>query len=130
MRRYRNRAVIQANSSVFFQEFLDDTLDLGVFALPNVLKSDSSFPIDKVLRRPGSVVERLPNAVVAVDGNWVSNVQIAHRVFHIRTFFLERELRGVHTDHNQARILIFCSPALHVGQRPQGVDAGVSPEID
>jgi hypothetical protein len=43
---------------------------------------------------------------------------------------LERKLRRVHADQYKTRILIFCRPISQVGQRPNGVDAGISLEIN
>jgi hypothetical protein len=71
----------------------------------------------------------LPDPILAVDGDRESKVQIAHGIFNVLRFVLERKLRRVHADHDQARILIFC-PSLHIGQGPQKVDAGISPEIN
>ncbi len=113
-----------------FRSFLDDPLDLAIIAFPEVVIPNSPFRIDEILRRPVLVVERLPNPVLAVDGDRKTNLQIAHGVFYVHRFVLERELRRVHADHNQAGIFIFCRPTLHVGQRSKRVDAGVSPEIN
>src|SRR5580658_282070 len=111
--RYADRAPIQASGSVFLEKFLDDALTLGVFALTEVVIANSSLPIDKVLRRPVLVVECLPDGVIAIDGDWVGHLQIARGVFYVETFMLERELRCMGPNHDQAGILIFCRPALH-----------------
>jgi hypothetical protein len=47
---YTHRAPTQAGRSVFLQKFLNDTLGLAIFALPEVVMTDSSFPIDEEIR--------------------------------------------------------------------------------
>jgi hypothetical protein len=44
------------------------------------------------------VIKRLPDPILAVDGDGKSNVQIAHGIFYVHRFVLERKLRRVHTD--------------------------------
>ena len=42
---------------------------------------------------------------------------------------LERELRRVHADDDQAVVAVLLVPRAHVGQGSQPVDAGVGPEV-
>jgi hypothetical protein len=67
---YANRAVIQASRSVFLEKFLYNALEVAIFALTEVVITNSPFPVDEILRWPVFVVERLPNPVIAVDGDW------------------------------------------------------------
>src|SRR6202011_2197492 len=119
VRGYVNRAAPQSGGSIVLQKLLDDTFGLAVISLAEVVITNSPFPIDEVVCRPVFVVERLPNPVVAIDRDRVGNVQIARCPFYVRVYFLERELRRMHTDHHQTRILIFCRPGLHVRQISQ-----------
>jgi hypothetical protein len=94
---YANGALIQASGSVFLQKRSWMTRsDLAIFALPEVVITNSSFPVDEVLRRPVFVVERLPNPVVAVDGDRVGDLQIA-QAFSTFTRSFSNENSGVCT---------------------------------
>ncbi len=104
-------------------------LGLGVVALPEVVIANLSFPVDEVVCRPVFVVERIPNSVVAVDGDRVGNAQFANGILYVCPFSLESELWRMHTDHDKTRVLIFCRPGFHVWQLSQAVDARVCPEI-
>ena len=108
----------------FGQQLLDDALGLVIIALPEVVITNSSFPIDEVNRWPPFLVDRLPDAVLAVHRDWVSDLQNRAWCF-LRSLVLERELRRMHADHNQASIRRFRRPGLHIGQLSQAVDAGL-----
>jgi hypothetical protein len=124
--------VVPARPAAWFlrQKFLDDALDFAIIAFPKVVVPNSPSGVDEILGRPRSITKRLPDPILAVDGERENNVQIAHGIFYVHRFVLERKLRRVHTDHDQARIPILCGLGLHIGQGPQRVDAGVSPEIN
>src|SRR5207245_10295796 len=72
--RYTDRARIQASGSVLPQKFLNNMLGPFILALAEVVIADSSLPIDELVRRPVFVTERLPNPMVAVDGDWEGNL--------------------------------------------------------
>ena len=55
---------------------------------------------------------------------------MTHCPVHIGRLVLEREFRRMHSNHDQAGIFVLRRPGLHIGERPQRVDAGVGPEID
>lgn len=99
-------------------------------ALAEVVIANAPLAVDEVVRWPVFIVEGLPNLVVAVDGDGIVDLQVANRFLHVGALLLERELRGMHADHNQTGILVFRGPSFHVRQRAQAVDAGVRPEID
>src|ERR1700678_3132817 len=99
---YANRAVIQASRSVFPEQFLYDALEVAIVALTEVVITNSPFPVDEILRWPVFVVERLPNPVIAVDGNGIGDIQIAYGVLYIAPFFLEGKFRRMHADHSEA----------------------------
>src|ERR1700720_4795208 len=127
---YASRVRSEASCSVFLQEFLDDALDVAIIAFPKVVVPNSPFRVDEILGGPILVIKRLPDPILAVDGDRKSNVQIAHGIFYVHRCMLEGELRGVRSDHYKACIFIFCRPSPQVWQRSNGVDAGVSPEIN
>ena len=86
---YVNSGFIQTNRSVLSKKFLDHMLEFAVVAFTKVVIANSSLSIDEILRRPIFVVERLPDPVVAVDGNRISDIQIAYSVLDIASFFFE-----------------------------------------
>src|SRR5580704_15339629 len=70
-----NKVFVDARRAVFFQKFLDEALHLRIFTFAIVPVANLSFAIHDVLRRPGFVVERLPDVVVAVYGNRKNNIE-------------------------------------------------------
>src|SRR5215467_5145186 len=50
---------------------------------PGVVIPNTPFRVHEILCRPRLVIERLPDSVLAVDGDWKSNFQIAHGIFHV-----------------------------------------------
>ncbi len=82
------------------------------------------------IARAGLIVERLPDAILAVDGDRECNFHGAHGIFHVHGFLLERKFRRVHAQDDKACSVVFFRPTSQVGHRPDGVDAGVRPEIN
>jgi hypothetical protein len=80
---YPNRALIQAGGSVCPERFLNDMLGLAVVALPEMVIPNPSIAVDEIICRPVFVVERIPNPVIAVDGNRIGDVQFAHGVLYV-----------------------------------------------
>jgi len=91
-----------------------------IITFPKVVVPNSPFRVNEILGGPSLIIERLPDPRVAVDGDRKSNVQIAHGIFHVHQFVLERKLRRVHTDHYKACIVIFCRPILQVWATVEG----------
>src|SRR6202034_596535 len=114
----------------FLQELSNHALRLVVLTLAEVVIANPPLAVDEVMRRPVFIIERLPNRVVAVDGNGVCDLQITNCLFDVAAFLLEGELRRMYADDYQARILIFRCPAFYIRQCSQTIDAGVSPKID
>src|SRR5271157_3326227 len=85
---YAGRVRGKPSCSVFLQEFLDDTLDIAIVTLSEVVIPNSLFRVDEILGWPSLVIERLPDSIVAVDGDWKSNVQIAYCILHVHRFVL------------------------------------------
>jgi hypothetical protein len=54
---------------------------IAIIALPKVVVANSPFRVDEILGGPILVIKRLPDPIVAVDGDRKSNVQIAHGIF-------------------------------------------------
>ena len=96
--------------AIFFEKLLNHPLGLVVFAFAEVVIANASLAVDEVVRRPVFVVESLPDFVVAVDGDGISDLQIANRFFHVGAVFFEREFRSMHADDDQAGIFVFRRP--------------------
>jgi hypothetical protein len=60
---YIHRACVQGGGSVFFEKALHHPLELPVFSLLKVVITNSSFPVDQVLRRPVLSVEFLSDQI-------------------------------------------------------------------
>src|SRR5271168_4339342 len=67
--RYARRDRTETSRTVFLEEFPDHTLDFRIIAFAEVVVTNSPFRVDKILRRPGFIIKRLPDPVVAVDGD-------------------------------------------------------------
>src|ERR1700737_3125102 len=76
---------------------------IAIIALPKVVVANSPFRVDEILGGPKLVIKRLPDPIVAVDGDRKSNVQIANGIFYVNRFVLERKLRRMRADHDQDR---------------------------
>jgi hypothetical protein len=61
---------------------------------------------DEVQRRPGAIGERVPDRVVVVDRDRVLDRPLADRPPHALDVLLERELRRVDADHDQAVVAV------------------------
>src|SRR5580704_17994208 len=86
---YVDGVFIQTNRSVLPEKILDYMLKLAVVAFTEVVIANSSLSVDEILCRPIFVFERLPDPVVAVDGNRIRDIQITYGVLDIAPFFLE-----------------------------------------
>ena len=83
------------------QQLLDHHLDRGVLALAEVVVADPALGIGDVRRRPEVVVERLPDAVVAVDGDRIVDAEAARPRDDVVDVPLEAELGRVHADDRE-----------------------------
>src|SRR3989442_176468 len=97
---YASRVRSEASCSVLLQEFLDDALNVAIIALPKVVVTNSPFRVDEILGGPSLVIKRSPDPIIAVNGDRKSNVQLAHGIFYVHRFVLERKLRRMRPDHN------------------------------
>src|SRR3954464_5693481 len=86
--------------------------------------------IDKVMRRPVLIIERLPDRVVVIEGHRIFNPEIAHGALHVAFVLFERKFGRVNPEHDQAMILVPLVPTRDVWQGTQTVDTGVGPEVD
>jgi hypothetical protein len=86
--------------------------------------------VDEVVARPILVVKGFPDRVVAVDRYRVCDFQVLNGLRHVRLIFFKGELGCVHANYNQAVILVFLRPRLHIGNGPEAIDARIGPEID
>ena len=75
------------------------------------------------------VVERAPDRVVVVERDRVVDLPLVRRLPHAVDLVLERELRRVDPDHDQAVIPVGPRPGTYVRLRAQPVDARERPEV-
>src|SRR5580698_8307382 len=91
--------------------------------------TDAALAVDEIMCRPVFVAEGLPDFVVAVDGDRISDFQAVDGLVDVGAFFFECEFGGVNADYYQAGFFILRGPAFDVGQSAEAVDAGVCPEV-
>jgi hypothetical protein len=120
----------KARVGALAEQLPDRALGLVVLALSLLDLPDLPAAIDEVLGRPGTVLVRLPGAVVVVDRDRVPHTEVAGRPVHVRDHVLEGELRRVDADDDEARPAVGRVPGLQVRKRAQAVDARVRPEVD
>jgi len=87
------------------QQLLDHLLRLVVLVLAELVVADAPLRVDEIERGPVLVVEPAPDREVAVDGDREVDLQILDRPVNVGRTLLERELRRVHADHDEARVL-------------------------
>ena len=92
--------------------------------------ADLAFAVNEVVRGPVFVVEGLPDFVIAINGDGIGDLEVAHGLLYVGALFFEGEFGGVDADYHQACVFIFRGPAFDVGERAEAVDAGVGPEIN
>jgi hypothetical protein len=109
---------------------LDDRLRTFVFALAEMVKTDVAGDVDNVHGGPIIVAEGSPYAVVAIDRDRILDSKSLERGPDVVDVLLEFELRSVHTDDDQALVLVLRRPGADVGLRALPVDAGIRPEVD
>ena len=95
-----------------------------------MMVANASPRIQEVERRPIVVVEGAPDPVVVVHRDGVGHTDVLHGSRHVAGVVLEAELRRMHAHDDEAFVLVLLRPRAHVRQRPQPVDAGISPEVD
>src|SRR5580658_9542264 len=80
---------VKVRCPIVLQEFLNYALRVAVRAFSEMLVTDSSLGIDNVERWPELIIKALPDPVVAVHHDWIGNVQVAKRRFHICLLLFE-----------------------------------------
>src|SRR4051812_34974360 len=108
---------------------LNHALRLLVASLAEMLVADDAVGVDEVERRPVVVGERAPDRVVVVGRNRVVDLALLHRLPHEVDVVLERELRRVDSDHDQAVVAVRLRPRADVRLLAKPVDAGERPEV-
>jgi hypothetical protein len=102
---------------------------LLVAPLAEVLVADDAVRVDEVERRPVAVVEGAPHRVVVVDDDRVIDRSLLGRPPHAVDVVLERELRCVDSEHDQAVIPVGLRPRTDVRLLAQPVDARERPDV-
>src|SRR5215212_7342468 len=112
------------------QQVLDHPLAVVVVALAEVVVPDPALRVCEVDRRPVPVGECAPDPVVAVERDRVLDPQGLHGLADVVNLVLERELRRMDADDDQASIAILLGPRAYECQRAEPVDACVCPEVN
>ena len=91
---------------------------------------DSPFRVRDVHGGPVVVVERVPDREVGVERDRILDAHVLRGPADVVGVVLERELRRVDADDDQALIHVLLVPRADVAERAQPVDARVRPEVD
>ena len=81
--------LVMFRGPIILQEFLNCALRVVVSAFSEMLVTDSPSGIDNVERRPVLIVKVLSDPVTADYHDWIGNVQVTKRRFHIRLLLFE-----------------------------------------
>ena len=112
------------------EQALDRPLGLLVRALAEVVVANLAVRVGEVEGRPVLVGERLPDAVVVVDGDRVFDTPPGELRADVVELVLERELGRVHADDREALRAVLLAPRTDVGERAEPVDARVRAEVE
>src|SRR4051812_38423890 len=126
----RNQVLVDATAAGLCQQLLQNHLGLLVLALAEAMVPNLPLRIYEVERRPVAVPEGIPYRIVAVDRDRIGDPQFVGGSADIVEVVLDVELWGVHTDDDQALVLVLVGAGAEVGKGAQPVDAGVGPEVD
>src|SRR5262249_30039424 len=94
------------------------------------LEDDRSVSVDDVLCRPVLIVVGVPGRIVVVLRDRILDAMALDRGLDVAGHLLERELRCMNADNNEASILVGVIQSRDVWQCPSAVDAAVCLEID
>jgi hypothetical protein len=126
----RNQVVGDSVTVGRAQEHLDDHLALLVAALTEVHVPDRPFRVRDVHAGPVVVREGAPDRVLGVERDRILDALVRSGPADVVGVSLERELRRVDADNDQALIPVLLVPRADVAERAQPVDARVRPEVD
>src|SRR5437867_2632206 len=111
-------------------QFPDSPLTLLLASCAEIQVPDPSFRVVDVHGRPVVVVEGAPHRVVGVEGDRIVDALDLRGPADVVGLALERELRRVDADNDQALIRVLVVPRADITERAQPVDARIRPEVD
>ena len=86
--------------------------------------------IEEVVGGPVIVLERGPDDEIVVERDRIFDPEVGDGFADIVGTALERELRRVDADYDQAVVFVGLIPGANVRDRADAVDAAVGPEVD
>src|SRR5215467_9454427 len=92
------------------QELLNDSLRLLIFAFAENMMQDAPLGISEVEGRPIFIAESAPYRIVAVNRDRIFDAHVCRGPANVLQVSLERELRRMHADHDQSKVLVFPGP--------------------
>src|ERR1700733_1002045 len=112
------------------QKLLQDGFAPLIFTLAELPTPDVPLSVDQVQSWPVLIIERLPDAVVAVDRYGVVDLHGPSLSLHAWHIVLEAEFRGMDADDHQSALPVLRLPGPQVRQGATPIDAREGPEID
>src|SRR5260370_32212093 len=111
----RNQFMADAAASGLGQQLLNDLFRLFVFALAELMMSNTPLRIDEIEGRPILIVESAPYRMVAIDRESIIDPHLLRGSANVIDVFLKCELMRVHADHHQSLVLVFLVPRADIG---------------
>ncbi len=112
----RNQFITDAADSRLGQQLLNNHFRLFVFALAEVMMSNTPLRIDEIEGRPIVVRESPPDRIVVIDRDRILDPHVLRGPANVLDVVLKCELRRVHADHDQSVIPVFLGPRAHIGK--------------
>src|SRR5438309_5831659 len=105
-----------AADSGLSQQLLNNHFRLLVFALAELVMSNTPPRVDEIEGRPILVLESTPYRMVVIDRDRIIDPHVLRGSANVIDVFLEFELRRVHADHHQSLIPVFLGPRADIGK--------------
>jgi hypothetical protein len=86
-------------------------LRLSIVSFTKMLITYFATRIDEIVRRPIFIMKGVPDFIVTIDSNGVSDAKSLGRLSYVGLLFFDVEFRSVDTDHHKAGIFVFVGPS-------------------
>jgi hypothetical protein len=123
-------AVSCGRSAVDVEQLLNRSFDLFVSTLAGVLEHDLSTLVDNILRGPILVSIGIPGGVFVILRDRVADAVAFEGGLHVARRSLERKLRRMDADDDEALVLIGVVKSRKVRESVDAVIAAIRPKID
>src|SRR5262249_19302382 len=106
---------------ILLEQLLDVILGLVVLSLAEVMITDATRGVDKIIRGPELIAERLPDCIIVVERDRIRNAELLHCPPHVVWVFFEGELGSMDAENDEACVFVSIRPGSYVRQRSKAV---------